>query len=219
MEEAKGVIEPDFAKSVRDFVKLQTFRSLFRSYIKNEEDLWRLTLFCVSDFVTNAWKREMLELMRMAGAFTYPLLIVAVDVRNLHGINTIFGYENGDEYLRITKEVLEGSIRTGKEHHREGERGTDWVFRWGGDEFILICSLPVNEGETPQSIERRIENLKYTREITFRTKKRPRRGQLNFSVYVACAVAGSQKDFPRAMEATFRRLSDKKIRFRRRPPK
>jgi diguanylate cyclase (GGDEF)-like protein len=61
------------------------------------------------------------------------LLLLALDVRNLKGVNDGFGYALGDEVLRTVADALV-----------ESTRSTDVIARYGGDEFavLLLDALP-----------------------------------------------------------------------------
>jgi diguanylate cyclase (GGDEF)-like protein len=63
-----------------------------------------------------------------------PLSIVFIDIDKFKAINDTLGHETGD---RVLKEVATFLLR----HIREA----DYVFRWGGDEFLVLISC--NEAE------------------------------------------------------------------------
>ena len=66
-----------------------------------------------------------------------PLSIVFIDIDKFKAINDTLGHETGD---RVLKEVATFLLR----HIREA----DYVFRWGGDEFLVLISC--NEVEACQ---------------------------------------------------------------------
>jgi len=57
-----------------------------------------------------------------------PLSVAVVDVDNLHEINADGGHAQGDEGLRRVAIELQTALRA-----------DDWVARWGGDEFLVVC--------------------------------------------------------------------------------
>ena len=66
--------------------------------------------------------------------FRTPLSIVFIDVDHFKKINDTLGHETGDQVLR---EVASFLLR----HIREA----DYVFRWGGDEFLVLISCGEQE--------------------------------------------------------------------------
>jgi diguanylate cyclase (GGDEF)-like protein len=63
-----------------------------------------------------------------------PLSIVFIDVDKFKAINDTLGHETGDRVLREVASFLLKNIRE-----------ADYVFRWGGDEFLVLMSC--NEAE------------------------------------------------------------------------
>ena len=58
-----------------------------------------------------------------------PLSIVMVDLDFFKKINDKYGHESGDIVLKHTAKILVDSVRT-----------SDYVIRWGGEEFIIILT-------------------------------------------------------------------------------
>jgi diguanylate cyclase (GGDEF)-like protein len=56
--------------------------------------------------------------------------LILFDVDNFKSINDIFGHENGDRVLKTIAAVVSKSVRS----------HDSYLFRWGGDEFLLIVS-------------------------------------------------------------------------------
>jgi len=54
------------------------------------------------------------------------LTVAVVDVDNFKSINDTHGHQAGDACLRHVARVIRRSVRE-----------SDWLFRWGGDEFVL----------------------------------------------------------------------------------
>jgi diguanylate cyclase (GGDEF)-like protein len=69
--------------------------------------------------------------------------VVMVDLDNLKEVNDAYGHAAGDELLRKTAEALRGALRT-----------ADKLYRWGGDEFLLV--LP---DALPDDVRRRYAAL------------------------------------------------------------
>ena len=58
-----------------------------------------------------------------------PLTLLLIDVDRFKDVNTRFGHLTGDVVLANTAAVLKHSVR-----------GSDAVFRYGGDEFLIILA-------------------------------------------------------------------------------
>ncbi|MCK5600063.1 sensor domain-containing diguanylate cyclase [bacterium] len=75
-----------------------------------------------------------------------PFSLLFVDIDDFKKINDVFGHETGDKILQMTVNSL-----------KSGLRGTDLLFRWGGEEFLII--LPSTELERIKSIGERCRML------------------------------------------------------------
>jgi len=65
----------------------------------------------------------------------YPLALAVMDLTRFKEINDRFGHAAGDRALLRVAEALSGVLR-----------GTDLLFRWGGDEFAVILPFTDREG-------------------------------------------------------------------------
>jgi diguanylate cyclase (GGDEF)-like protein len=68
--------------------------------------------------------------------YNKPLTIVFVDLNRFKYLNDRFGHDAGDRVLRTVGAML-------RRHVRE----SDYVIRWGGDEFLLLLTCTVAEAE------------------------------------------------------------------------
>jgi diguanylate cyclase (GGDEF)-like protein len=73
-----------------------------------------------------------------------PVTLLALDLDNFKQVNDRFGHQRGDDLLRMTGEVILGSIRN----------GSDSAFRCGGDEFFVL--LAGSHGEAGRVVADRI---------------------------------------------------------------
>ena len=77
-----------------------------------------------------------------------PFTIVICDLDRFKLINDHFGHEVGDEVLRHVGTMLQTALRE-----------SDWVARWGGEEFILFLHRSTGQ-ETFNAMERLREEIK-----------------------------------------------------------
>ena len=97
------------------------------------EELRNLAL---TDPLTGAYNRRFfdeiigreLERHRRAGQ---ALSVVFLDVDRFKAVNDVHGHAIGDTLLRDVAEFLKRKLRE-----------TDYVFRWGGDEFLVLMTCP-----------------------------------------------------------------------------
>jgi len=66
--------------------------------------------------------------------YNKPLTVVFVDLDRFKHLNDRFGHDAGDHVLRTVGTML-----------RRYVRGSDYVIRWGGDEFLLLLTCTVLE--------------------------------------------------------------------------
>ena len=79
-----------------------------------------------------------------------PLSVAFIDVDGLKYVNDTYGHEEGDAYIRQIAKVIRGNLGS-----------HDVVFRYGGDEFVLIldnCSREIAE-IVLQRIVQKLERL------------------------------------------------------------
>jgi diguanylate cyclase (GGDEF)-like protein/hemerythrin-like metal-binding protein len=86
------------------------------------------------DHLTGVWNRAHLdqtiefELSRSV-RYQQPLSLVLIDVDHFKRVNDVKGHQAGDQVLRDLARVLGAHIRT-----------ADLLFRWGGEEFVVLMS-------------------------------------------------------------------------------
>lgn len=94
-----------------------------------------------TDALTGCYNRrffdqiERRELQRHA-RYNSPLSVMFVDVNRLKQLNDTLGHETGDAALRAIGALL-----------RRNLRGSDYVMRWGGDEFLLLLTCTFNQAQ------------------------------------------------------------------------
>ena len=106
-----------------------------------------------TDPLTEIYNRRSLD--EMAGRFISharrlkaPLTLLLIDVDRFKEVNTRFGHLTGDVVLADTAALLKGSVR-----------GSDAVFRYGGDEFLVIL-VDTSASSAVRVVERIREGLR-----------------------------------------------------------
>jgi diguanylate cyclase (GGDEF)-like protein len=122
-----------------------------------------------------------------------PLSVVFVDVDRFKAINDSLGHETGDRVLREVARFLLRNIRE-----------ADYVFRWGGDEFLILISC----GE--QEAMRRARALQHAFAAAPQTKHLP----AGVALSVGCVEVPPDVDdiMPLIQAADERMYADKKKR-------
>ena len=87
-----------------------------------------------TDILTGAWNRRHYD--RIVGVeqkrsmrFRQPVSLLFFDIDHFKEINDTFGHQTGDSVLRELVELVGTTIRS-----------IDTLFRWGGEEFVILAS-------------------------------------------------------------------------------
>lgn len=83
--------------------------------------------------------------------YEIPMSVLFVDVDRFKAINDTLGHEAGDRVLREVAAFLLSNIRE-----------ADYVFRWGGDEFLILLSCGEEEA-TRRGLALQVDFAKYSR--------------------------------------------------------
>lgn len=94
----------------------------------------KLKLLSITDELTGLYNRRRVyeELEReidSAQRYQKPLSIILLDIDNFKSINDDCGHNVGDAVLKEFAHILKQKLRT-----------TDIIGRWGGEEFIIVCT-------------------------------------------------------------------------------
>jgi diguanylate cyclase (GGDEF)-like protein/PAS domain S-box-containing protein len=113
---------------------------------KRAED--KIEYISYHDDLTDLYNRSFFQ--RKAEIFdcgdSYPFSVIFLDVDKLKLVNDAFGHQTGDRLLKRVAEVISDSCRD-----------EDFVFRWGGDEIVIL--LPeTSEGVSGKIASRVREN-------------------------------------------------------------
>ncbi|MCI0525922.1 MAG: diguanylate cyclase [Nitrospira sp.] len=99
-----------------------------------------LAELAIRDPLTDLYNRRYLdyrmkEEMARADRNQQPLAILLCDLDHFKAINDTLGHQAGDEMLKAVARRIQDSTR-----------GTDLVFRWGGDEILIVLGETTHEG-------------------------------------------------------------------------
>lgn len=112
---------------------------------KMREVLWKQTPY---DDLTHLYNRRHFnvlireEIIR-AEQSKHSIAMFLYDLDHFSAINGQCGFQVGDELLQAVAKKIRRLVR-----------GTDLVFRWGGDEFMVLCTLDMNIDEIMKIAER-----------------------------------------------------------------
>ncbi|MBN1695943.1 MAG: GGDEF domain-containing response regulator [Spirochaetales bacterium] len=120
--------------SAQLYIRLNMLLYYLKQHILDDLNRKKLEEPVLSDGLTGLYNRRYLlwELEReisRAKRYRGSLSVLLIDIDNLKGINTDYGYKTGDRVLRHISLRLKGSVRN-----------TDLMGRYGGDEFLAILT-------------------------------------------------------------------------------
>ncbi|WP_167376686.1 GGDEF domain-containing protein [Rhizobium multihospitium] len=144
-----ATITVNLAVHTVSFTIIAAIVSRFRASYEHERFVAR------RDYVTGvltrqAFEQKAEEMLRVAQAQGWPMLLVYLDLDGFKGVNDRYGHEAGDEVLK--RFAVEG---------RAALRREDCFGRMGGDEFALLMKLPsIDEGqEVAVNLHRRFSTV------------------------------------------------------------
>lgn len=127
----------NFLKAVKIFFQL------------GPEKIIKLQEEAIKDFLTGLYNRRHLEEIApkeiaRAARYGHFLSVIMIDIDGFKAINDTLGHNQGDEVLKSVSHAFEWLCRE-----------TDYIFRWGGDEFILL--LPETSEDGAKEVMERLE--------------------------------------------------------------
>ena len=148
----------------------------FYNRVSLEEQYTQLATESITDPLTGLYNRRSLNedlnkewaLSKRKGA---PFCVVMIDIDNFHDINDAFGHTAGDQLIRDVSAMLRNAVRL-----------SDKVYRYGGEEFLIIVS------ETAMDIAATVSER-----IRKNVEKNSFKG-INKTVTLSLGLAQSQED-------------------------
>lgn len=154
-------------------------RALFDEISRHEVGLDVLTRLLNRRFLPTIFKRE----IAYANRNGTPLSVLMIDVDKFKEINDSFGHQTGDEILCKVSLVFYNNVRS-----------SDYVFRYGGDEFLIIMT-EASENETRQTAER-IRMMVNRQSVTA-----PDGQRIEISLSIGGAMFSGHPDYERLIQA------------------
>ena len=152
----------------------------------------------ITDPLTGCYNRRFLEQvmdreLQRHSRFNLPLALLFVDIDRFKAINDSLGHDAGDRVLQYVARFL-------KRHIREA----DYVFRWGGDEFLALMTC------TGEEARRKAAALKATFDAAPEAAQLPR--GIGLSIGWTEVPDGTTDLMPLVREADARMYQDKTAR-------
>lgn len=109
----------------------------YQQLVEHERELEQLS---ITDKLTSLYNRHKLDdvlkiELKRSERFGHSLSVIMIDIDHFKSVNDTYGHQIGDEVLIEIAQLL-------KTHSRE----TDIVGRWGGEEFLIICTNTDTDG-------------------------------------------------------------------------
>ena len=149
VEEIFAIAENEKNKAIRDEEIRSRFEQIKRAYMGAHYD-------AITDSLTGCFnKKHIKEMFHHQYASTKRnkqfFSLAVADIDYLKYINDTFGHNIGDEVIKNIAEAIKKSIRE-----------SDLVFRYGGDEFVILCSHNKKNGmkTVASRIKEEVSNLK-----------------------------------------------------------
>jgi diguanylate cyclase (GGDEF)-like protein len=121
-----------------------------------------------------AFREAFLQHASLATRKGESLSVAILDLDRFKSVNDTYGHSMGDQVLKRTSDVLKATLRR-----------SDWVARWGGEEFVVLFPGTDEEGAA-QAMWKALESL---REVIFESPDGKVFG-VTFSAGIALAAPG-----------------------------
>lgn len=137
--------------SMREATVLNQLHKHFKYPLKNALEHHAIKQLALKDHLTSLGNRAnyqetLFRFVSQAKRQEVSFGLLVIDMDKFKPVNDTYGHHEGDKVLMAMAEVL-----------RESVRGTDYAFRFGGDEFC--CLLPGSDSQTNSMVALRIQAL------------------------------------------------------------
>lgn len=167
-------------------------RELFEEVSRHEVGMDVLTRLLNRRFLPTIFKREIAHASRA----DTPMSVLLIDVDKFKQINDTWGHNTGDDILRKVAGAFYEHVRT-----------SDFVFRYGGDEFLIILT-EATQADTLRIAERirsRVEKVSVTA---------PNGDPIALSLSIGAAMFSGHPDYERLIQLADEALYGAKRRGR-----
>ncbi|MDZ4032538.1 diguanylate cyclase [Kluyvera ascorbata] len=173
---------------------LTLLRELFEEVSRHEVGMDVLTRLLNRRFLPTIFKREIAHANRVGTA----LSVLVIDVDKFKQINDTWGHNTGDEILRRVSQVFYDNVRS-----------SDYVFRYGGDEFVIVLTeaTQIDTLRTAERIRSRVEKTKV---------KASDGNDISLSLSIGAAMFNGHPDYERLIQLADEALYIAKKRGRNR---
>ena len=155
-----GVINKAFPIYITDFARADTGLSgVYKKFEHKESDLLHqkaryggenldLLIMSTTDPLTGVQNRNQLNtFMQKALGRLQPLSVIMADIDFFKRINDTYGHDAGDKVLKQFAGIV-----------RKAVRPSDQVFRYGGEEFMVVCNAsPMEAFEIAGRVRAKVE--------------------------------------------------------------
>lgn len=112
----------------------------YRSIQDDITDKKRIEELSITDALTGLYNRMKLDealniKLNEFERYSTPFIVILMDIDDFKKVNDTYGHDVGDDVIIQIADILTHNIRI-----------TDMVGRWGGEEFVIICSNTSIEG-------------------------------------------------------------------------
>jgi len=106
----------------------------FTGFYQDITDKKRIELLSITDELTGIYNRRKLELeieheLSRANRYQNSLALIVIDIDLFKQVNDTYGHQVGDKVLISVANLIKDNIRR-----------SDFLARWGGEEFIIMCT-------------------------------------------------------------------------------